>query len=80
MLSLAALTITNSTLSGNSASLAGAGIYNSTSNPSLTNVIFSDNFANSAGGGIYSDNSSPSLSNVTFFRQFSTVRWWDIQR
>ena len=55
-------TITNVTISGNTASLGGGGSYNTHSSPKFTNVTISKN----NGGGISSDgNSSPTLTYVT---------------
>jgi uncharacterized repeat protein (TIGR02543 family) len=57
--------LTTVTISGNTASESGGGIYNDNySPPTLTNVTISGNTANNCGGGIY--NRSPlTLTNVT---------------
>ena len=58
-------TLSNVTITGNSAS-KGGGMYCSESNPTLSNVTITGNSASYSGGGIYcEDNSSPSLENVT---------------
>ena len=58
-------TLTNVTISSNSASGSGGGMYNSYySNPWLINVTISGNSATD-GGGMYNDSSSPTLTNVT---------------
>ncbi len=57
--------LSNVTLSGNSATYNGGGMSNYQSSPSLSNVTFSGNSAY-YGGGMYNYQSSPSLSNVTF--------------
>ncbi|GHV72478.1 hypothetical protein FACS1894201_01850 [Bacteroidia bacterium] len=58
-------TLTNVTISGNSAD-EGGGMYNNyLSSPTLTNVTISGNYAYQNGGGMYNANSSPTLTNVT---------------
>ncbi|KPA17368.1 hypothetical protein MHK_002414, partial [Candidatus Magnetomorum sp. HK-1] len=57
--------LSNVTISGNSANDYGGGIYCSNSSPSLSNVTITRNSTNDNGGGIYCSFSSPSLSNVT---------------
>ena len=57
-------TLTNVTISGNSAGDSGAGMYNDASSPTLTNVTISGNIA-SQGGGMYNEGSNPSLTNIT---------------
>jgi predicted outer membrane repeat protein len=57
-------TLTNVTLSSNSA-INGGGIYNNSSNPTLTNVTLSGNSAIDYGGGIHNSSSNPILTNVT---------------
>jgi parallel beta-helix repeat protein len=60
-------TVTNCTLSGNSASLDGGGMHNENeSNPTITNCTFEGNNADRFGGGIYDTNSNPSVSGCTF--------------
>nr|MBP6355516.1 hypothetical protein [Nitrosomonas sp.] len=60
------LTLTNNSISGNSA-FFGGGMYNSDSNPILINNTFSGNSATYGGGGIANtQSSSPTLMNVTF--------------
>jgi predicted outer membrane repeat protein len=61
-------TVRNIIFSGNSASYAGAGMFNwNGSNPTLTNVTFNGNTATSYGGGMDNyRNSNPTLTNVTF--------------
>ena len=59
-------TLTNVTISNNSASTSkGGGMYNENASPVLMNVTISGNSAHIEGGGIYNRNSSPSLLNVT---------------
>src|SRR5205823_4133500 len=59
------VTLTNVTLSGNSASSAG-GIYNESGTATLTNVTLTGNHADSGGGGgIYNESGTATLSNVT---------------
>ena len=59
-----ALSLNNSTLSGNSAKYAGGG-YSRTGSLSLNNSTVSGNSAESTGGGIYSRSGSLSLENST---------------
>ncbi len=62
-------TLTNITFTGNKTtgtSGNGAGMYNSTSSPSLTNVKFINNTSASYGGGMANASSDPILTNVTF--------------
>ncbi len=60
------LSLTNMTISGNSA-INGGGMCNYNSSPVLTNVTFSGNSASSGGGGISNHyHSEPVLTNVTF--------------
>ena len=65
------MTITNSTISGNSASLgggngAGGGIYNGgSSTVNLTNSTISSNSASGAAGGIYNFGGTVTISNST---------------
>jgi len=56
-------TITNCTISGNSASNGGGGIYCDFSSPVITNCTISRNSAFEDGGGIYCFNSSPTIAN-----------------
>ncbi|KPA11260.1 hypothetical protein MHK_008532, partial [Candidatus Magnetomorum sp. HK-1] len=58
--------LSNVTISGNTANDEGGGIFCHRSSPSLSNVTISGNSAND-GGGIYCYSSSPSLSKVTIF-------------
>src|SRR5437016_10621221 len=61
------LTITASTLSGNSANSAGrngGGIFNASA-ATLTNVTVSGNSANSGGGGVFNSGGTATLLNVT---------------
>jgi len=60
-------TLTNVTISENTAKFTGGGIYNtSASSPTLTNVIISNNRAGTSGGGMLNYTlSSPTLTNVT---------------
>ena len=59
------LTITNSTLSGNSASIVGGGIWNNTSSIlTITNSTLSGNSAND-GGGIYNLGTGPATLTIT---------------
>ena len=59
-------TLTNVTISGNTANHAGGGMYNYSSSPILTNVTISGNTVSAYhGGGIYNSLSSPTLTNVT---------------
>jgi len=64
-------TLTNVTITSNSASSSGGGIYNSSSSPTLTNVIIGNNSAD-WGGGIFNDASSPTLTNVTIGNNSAT--------
>jgi hypothetical protein len=57
-------TLTNLTVSNNSAYFHGGGFCNMNSSPTLTDVIVNSNNAQ-YGGGFYNDNSSPTLTNVT---------------
>ncbi|KPA15605.1 hypothetical protein MHK_004188, partial [Candidatus Magnetomorum sp. HK-1] len=58
--------LSNVTITKNTANRIGGGIYCDSSSPSLSNITISGNTANWDAGGIYcSYNSSPSLSNVT---------------
>ena len=58
-------TLTNLTISGNTA-IDGAGIFiNYDSNPILTNLTISKNTAEYLGGGIYIKESDPTLTNLT---------------
>src|SRR5262249_1816414 len=61
------LVISNSTISGNVAGLAGGGIYNGPSGTmTLTNVVVSGNTASGGdGGGIDNDGGTISMTNVT---------------
>ena len=57
-------TITNCTVSGNTASYQGGGIYCSYSSPTIMNCTVSGNTAEE-GGGIWCNNSSPTITNNT---------------
>ncbi|MBN1393309.1 MAG: hypothetical protein JW947_10990, partial [Sedimentisphaerales bacterium] len=59
-------TVTNCTLSGNSADYYGGGMFNNSSSPTLTNCIFSDNSSTNDGGGMLNDFSSPTVTRCTF--------------
>jgi predicted outer membrane repeat protein len=58
-------TLTNVTLSGNTAANNGGGMYTYQSNMQLTNVTFSHNHSYD-GGAMYNNTSSPQLTNVAF--------------
>ncbi len=58
-------TMTNVTISGNTADNNGGGMYNGSSLPVLTNVTISGNTADNNGGGMYNGSSLPVLTNVT---------------
>jgi predicted outer membrane repeat protein len=60
-----ALTVSNCTFSGNSATHVGGGIYTYNSPITVTNCAFNSNSANN-GGGMYNNNSSPTLDTCTF--------------
>ena len=64
-------TITNCTISGNSANYGG-GIYNDQSSPTITNCTISGNSAN-YGGGIYNDQSSPTITNCILWGNSATT-------
>ncbi len=59
------LTLTNSTLAGNSASAGGGGIFNDNGTLTLTNSTLAGNSASGGGGGIYNDNGTLKLTNST---------------
>jgi hypothetical protein len=63
--------VTNSILSGNSATMSGGGIYNSEANLSLVNVLLAGNRAGGDGGGLYNAASDPDLVNVTIAGNYS---------
>ena len=75
ILNSGSLTITNSTLSGNSA-LNGGGIYNG-GNLTITNSTLSGNTATGSGGGIYSNTdlsgNTTTLTNSTFTENKSSA-------
>jgi len=58
-------TITNNTISGNSAVHYGGGISCDDSSPTISNNAICDNWAGYRGGGIYCSSSSPTISNNT---------------
>ena len=66
--------LANLTISGNTATTNGGGMYNiASSSPVLTNVTISGNTVSSGtGGGIFNTNSSPVLTNVTISSNTST--------
>ncbi|MFN8474976.1 MAG: choice-of-anchor Q domain-containing protein [Anaerolineae bacterium] len=62
-------TLTNLTVSGNSATFGGGGMYIAGGSPNLTNVTFSGNSApayDARGGGMVVSSGSPTLTNVVF--------------
>ena len=60
------MTLTNATVSGNSAASDGGGIYNYQGTVTLTNATVSDNSADEDGGGIYSyHKGTVTLTNTT---------------
>ena len=67
----------NSILCGNSASIAGGGIYcYAFSNPSLNNNVIRENSADSAGGGIHcAMYSNPTLSNSICWSNNAPIGW-----
>jgi hypothetical protein len=59
--------ISNTTFTGNSASLGGGGMLNKFSSPSITNTTFTGNTGTFVGGGMFNSfSSSPSITNTTF--------------
>ncbi|RYD53612.1 MAG: hypothetical protein EOP52_05620 [Sphingobacteriales bacterium] len=44
----------------------GAGMYNTSSSPTVSNCTFASNAANHGGAGLYNSNSSPTVSSCTF--------------
>ena len=58
-------TISNCTISGNSANFHGGGLYCYVSNPTISNCTISGNSASGLGGGIYCRESNPAISNCT---------------
>ncbi len=62
------LTVTDSTLSTNSAGVNGAGIYNQSGGSTLrvTNSTFSENSAGETGGGIFNNQATLTVTNSTF--------------
>ncbi len=59
-------TITAGNANGDAPYDKGAGMYNSSSSPTLTNVTFTGNAASYRGAGMFNYASSPTLMNVTF--------------
>jgi predicted outer membrane repeat protein len=62
--SSSSVTVSNSIISGNTASNSGGGIY-STSSVTVSNSTFSGNTANTNGGGIFSSNATVSNSSIS---------------
>ncbi len=69
-----ALTLTKSTVSGNTASNSGGGIYNDYGTLTLTNSTVSENSA-SLGGGIYNGYGSLTVTNSTVWNNRSRQNW-----
>ncbi len=59
-------TLTNCTITENTATEDGGGIYSDASSPRLTNCVFLENRAYDYGGAMYNDASSPRLTNCVF--------------
>ena len=61
------LTLTNCTISGNTATVSGSGgaIYNNAGTLAMTNCTVSGNTANSYGGGTYNQNGTLTMTNCT---------------
>ena len=57
-------TLSNITISNNTATSNGAGIYNNASSPTLTNITIDNCVATNGGGAICNINSSPILTNM----------------
>ena len=64
-------TLTNCTITYNSANFGG-GIFNDSSSPTLTNCTITNNSANNRGGGMYNYSSSPTLNNSIIFGNTAT--------
>ncbi len=60
-----AVTITDSTLSGNSAYFSGSGVFNESGTLTVTDSTFSGNVAQHSGGGIFNDNGSATVAGST---------------
>ena len=64
--------IENLTITNNSATYAGGGVYFNDSSPNCENLIVSDNSATNYGGGFYINNdSNPNIENVVTSNNFS---------
>ncbi len=59
-------TITAGNANGTDPNNSGAGMYNSSSSPTLTNITFSNNSASGGGGGMWNDLSNPTMISITF--------------
>ena len=57
------LTLINSAVSGNTASLSGGGIFNDEAILTLTNSTVSGNTVNAGGGGVYNDEGTVTITN-----------------
>jgi len=66
-----ALTLTNSTVSGNTATADGGGIWNAHGDLTLTNSTVSGNTARFSGGGILNDDADITLTNSTVSGNFA---------
>ena len=59
------LTLTDCTVSGNSAGSSGGGLYNISGTATLTNCTVSGNSAGGNGGGLFNDDGTTTLTNCT---------------